>query len=765
MTKPTWKSISDHIDPEKEEQMKWVKIELENQVKKVIKLTKNINHGNKERNLRNKSEAINLVEDFRKQYESLYCLYEDLREQVKKNVGTGYDTNSSSNWNSDSESYYSPGGSYTSRTNIKSNSTSKDSDCSSDHNQEPHPTSDLEETILKDKLTSSSEVKYVFNIDSRSEYGEAVKDLRVRADELENIISQKAARIKDLEGHVESLNIEISMLCMERKELKDQMECKSDEAMQMKERISRLEARVLETEAENERILHLVKQFEDNEHKYLSRISELAAHANDMQLELDVLRNQKIELEGRFLNETEKSSSQVRGLTGQIHSLKNELANVDRQKSEMKLELENKSRTESECLIRLENMEKESSLNKQRLAEEKEGRLAEAHDLESKIRSLISTNTEFEDQINKLSQEVTQSRVKISELQEALTEKENILSTEGKKFTDLENIMSTKTKSLEEEVENLKTELGIIANEKKHFLTEIETLRNDKSRLQMEVEKEKEESTISKSHVEKLSKSNFQVVERKVDEMADEFRKQLEDKYRILSRRIRVAEQLQVENKEWYRKTKETYEQQNKELKNRAERNEIELKNIKDMTFKANDVLDSLDSVALNFEECSANFLNRISKASCELKFAKHWAMRKNKAVLQVRDDLDCLLAQLDDKEAEVLVFREKVRKSENKIRELEKMVKEKEDAMLGLKEEKREAIRQLCVWIDYHRGRSDYYMKMLSEMNPVRKRASWILVKHHEDEEQGYGFARRGNIEGRIYLKHSDARAPQKNS
>ncbi|KAL6549883.1 hypothetical protein OROMI_020371 [Orobanche minor] len=722
MTKHTWKSISNHIDPEKEEQLKWVKLEIENQVKKVIKLTKSINHGNKERNLRNKSEALNLVEDFQKQYESLYSLYEDLREQVKKNVSIGDDTSSSSTSNSDSESYYSPGGSYTSRTNIKSNSTSKDSDSSSDHNQEPHPMSDLEDTILKDKLTSSSEVK---DLDSRSEYGEAVKDLRVRAEESEEIISQKAARIKDLEGHVESLNIEISMLCMERRELKDQMECKSNEAMQMKERISRLEARVLETEAENQRIFHLVKQFEDNEHKYLSRISELAAQANDMQLELDDLRNQKSELEGRFLNETEKSSTQVRGLTGQILSLKNELANVDRQKSEMKLELERKSRTESECLIRIENLEKESSLNKQRLAEEKEGRLAEAHDSESKIRSLIKRNTELEEQVNKLSQEVTQSSGKIFELREALKEKENILSTEGKKFTDLENIMSTKTKSLEEEVENLKTELGTIENEKKHFLTVIETLRNDKSRLQMEVEKEKEESSISKSHVEKLSKSNFQVVERKVEEMADEFRKQLEDKYIILSRRIRVAEQLQVENKEWYRKTKETYEQQNKDLKNRAERNEIELKNIMDMTFKANDVLASLDSVALNFEECSANFLNRISKASCELKFAKHWAVRKNKAVLHARDDLDCSLARLDEKEAEVLVFREKVWKSENKIRELEKMVKEKEDAMLGLKEEKREAIRQLCVWIDYHRGRSDYYMKMLSEMNPVRKRAS----------------------------------------
>ena len=40
---------------------------------------------------------------------------------------------------------------------------------------------------------------------------------------------------------------------------------------------------------------------------------------------------------------------------------------------------------------------------------------------------------------------------------------------------------------------------------------------------------------------------------------------------------------------------------------------------------------------------------------------------------------------------------------------------------MLGMGEEKREAIRQLCVWIDYHRSRSDYLKKILSETTVVR--------------------------------------------
>ncbi|KAK6127085.1 hypothetical protein DH2020_039169 [Rehmannia glutinosa] len=59
------------------------------------------------------------------------------------------------------------------------------------------------------------------------------------------------------------------------------------------------------------------------------RISELVAQGNDMQLELNVLKQQKGELEGRFLYETKKWSSQVDGLMKQVNSLKRELVTVN----------------------------------------------------------------------------------------------------------------------------------------------------------------------------------------------------------------------------------------------------------------------------------------------------------------------------------------------------------------------------------------------------------------------------------------------------
>ncbi|KAL0312492.1 UNVERIFIED_CONTAM: COP1-interactive protein 1 [Sesamum radiatum] len=843
--KGSLKPFSNHIDPEKEEQLNWVKIgkqpepynftvdadrgvtilkaclpaqrypergcfwyterqllvlllflsyivqgklrsslfcaETENQVKRILKLTKSLNYGNKERNLKKRLEVVQLIEDFQKQYESLYSLYEDLREKVKIKVGRGEDDCSSA-YNSDSEAYYSSGEFNVRRSKFSSYVPKA---FGTDYNQDSD-SSDLEDTILKDKLTSSSEVKRTMNPDSLSAFGEIVKDLKVQGEEPEKM-SQRLDQIKDLEVQVASLKLANSTLYMQKTKLEEHLKYSSDQIVQMNEKMSHrlaqikdLEGQVASLKLENSTLYmqkrDLEEHLEDSSDLIVqmnekiagleAQVVELAAtakeneclvaQANDMQLQLTIVEHEKDDLEGLLEHESKQRSDQVKALWEQVNSLQQELASVNSQKEELELKLKRKMKETSECLLQIEDLRNELMSNEKGVK-----------DLELEIHTLTSKKSYLEEQVKKINHEVFQSNVEkeklhgeISGLQIVLSERENELSTELKKFESCQNIMSMKIKSLTEEVEILRVKLDNMQNERNRLEMEFQ---NEQKQLQMELVREKQESSLSISQVEKMNaeltnkvayqqktlleleavvrelkdenadaetklaycKSNFPVLERKVDEMAEEFRKQCEDKYRMLSRRIRVAEQLQVENKEWYRKTKESYEQENKDLKERLERTENGVKNIKEVTLTANDTLTSLDSMALKFEECTANFLNRISKASCELKFVKDWAMRKNRALVHVKDDLDCLLAQLDDKEAEILVFREKFWKSENKVRELEKMMKEKEDAMLGFKEEKREAIRQLCVWIDYHRARSDYYKKMVSEMNAGRRRAS----------------------------------------
>nr|XP_027083933.1 intracellular protein transport protein USO1-like [Coffea arabica] len=367
----------------------------------------------------------------------------------------------------------------------------------------------------------------------------------------------------------------------------------------------------------------------------------------------------------------------------------------------------------------------DKALNGQEITEDKACLKVKVEELEQEIRTISSQKIELEDQIISTKNEAYHLKVdnenlhrRIFVLETTVKEREHELSALQKKIEAQENDMSTQIKSLTAQINNFHQKLG--------------TLHDEKSGLQLQLEQEKQVSSESLNHMERKnieltkkiadqqktvagleeainmlnmehkqvqnrfddSKLNFQIAERKIEEMAEEFFKKCGDNLRILSRRIRVAEQLHVENKEWYEKTKDRYEQQNKELKERVENNKVWLSNIKDMTLTADSTLSDLDAVALKFEGCSANFLNRISKVSCELKFAKDWIKRKNKAMTHVKDDLDCLLTQLDHKEAEILVFREKLWKSENKVRELEKMITENEEAMLALKEEKREAIR-----------------------------------------------------------------------
>ncbi|CDY49871.1 BnaA04g11430D [Brassica napus] len=67
-------------------------------------------------------------------------------------------------------------------------------------------------------------------------------------------------------------------------------------------------------------------------------------------------------------------------------------------------------------------------------------------------------------------------------------------------------------------------------------------------------------------------------------------------------------------------------------------------------------------------------------------------------------------------KEMERKKKEEEIKKLGEKLREDEKEKERMKETLVGLGEEKREAIRQLCVWIDHHRGRCEYLEEVLSK-------------------------------------------------
>ncbi|XP_060171266.1 COP1-interactive protein 1-like [Lycium barbarum] len=709
MAKNRWKgsmkAFQSHIDPEKEEQLKRIKIEIETKVKRIVKLSKSINKGSRDGNLRRRSELIQLVDDFHKQYQSLYAMYDNLRGEVKYNLCAkiGDDAASSSSSVSDSEAYHSPwqfageGSSYFSNTaNLESANLDLDSvpDSPISSGQEPES-----RDFFKDPSNQGKEIENIMKESAwlKEKVTEKEEELLSLTKKYEVRESERLAEIKRLEDQIAVMKLDLETSCVQKKELEEQIMFKLNEVKQLEKSNSGLQAHVQELEAafreKEDQFSNLLTKFEENQTNSKSRIDDLMARANCLQQELDSLHTER---------------------NVQIEILKEKLT--------------------SSTLVEKETLKDNEDLK------------VHVKDLKLEVDSLCSQKNDLEKQIRDINREAYCSQLgkeeltdRKKELETILLEKKHELSALQKKHEAYTNDMSNQNSSLAARINTLQQQLRTGETEKIQLQSQLEKEKHESCQSLIQMEKKNNELTTkvtdqekslreNKDIINKLneehkqmkirledSKSNLQNAERKIEEMTEELRKKFEDGLRILSRRIRVAEQMHLENKEWYQKTRDSYEKENNDLKEKNAKLQVGVRGIKDITLTANDTLASLDTVALKFEECTAHFFNRISKVSCELKFVKDWVMRKNKAIVHVQDDLDCLLRQLDDKEAEILVYREKVWKSDNKVRELEKLIKEKDDGMLALKEEKREAIRQLCIWIDYHRSRSDYYQKSLS--------------------------------------------------
>lgn len=72
-----------YIDPEKDEQLKGNKIEIEDKFKKILKLVQDKDLQEKDGI---KEPLVELIEGFHSQYQSLYAQYDNLRGELKKKI-------------------------------------------------------------------------------------------------------------------------------------------------------------------------------------------------------------------------------------------------------------------------------------------------------------------------------------------------------------------------------------------------------------------------------------------------------------------------------------------------------------------------------------------------------------------------------------------------------------------------------------------------------------------------------------------------------
>lgn len=623
MTKIRWNesmnTFRDHIDPGKEDQLKEIIVETDTKVERIVKLVRGANSGNREAKKKKKTEAISLIEDFHKQYQSICALYEDLREGVKRKCNNDEDkednectTSSSCSLSMESSAFLSPrSGSKTPsldqpKVTIDGQSMKSETSCYS-----------LEDT--------SEIVKETFLVEPYSRNKLCEKDKKY----------QNFDKVKVLEDRVAALKLELEALNCQNSEYEVEYRGRHDDVHRRTKRNPGFRYRVSDIEmAFREQEGYVLKKLDDCEKILKGKIGQSMDRVLSLQIEVESLRSQNL------LNNKER----------ELESLRN-------QNKESEMELKKKT-TNEEGLVK---------------------------DLEVKISTIG-------DEVRLSKDENETQRKTISQLEEKLQEKQDQISTIESKTEGVKRDLSNKIKSLEQKFKSLEID--------KRELEE----KNDVLAATLE----QRDMLVSKINHD--AKSSFRSTVKKMGEMVDEFRKKSEDSIRLLSRRIRVAEQLHNETREWHKKTQEKHEQDKKD-------NELAFRSIKIITSMVSDALGASETLGLQFTECCEDFTNRVSKVSCEMHFVKDWAKIKNGNMAKLKDDFDALVVQLDVKEEEILGSRQKVLKLESKLRDLEKIVKENDEALIVLKEEKREAIRQLCVWIDYHRSQSDSLRKAFCDL------------------------------------------------
>ncbi|XP_047309854.1 COP1-interactive protein 1-like [Impatiens glandulifera] len=283
--------------------------------------------------------------------------------------------------------------------------------------------------------------------------------------------------------------------------------------------------------------------------------------------------------------------------------------------------------------------------------------------------------------IKKIEETESNSRSKI----EALMAHSNCLQLKRNKMTS-NRIEASSLVNNPNIQSNSNTNTNTNTNTNESMLLELDALRTENNCLHNTIFKMEKENRKTVSHqnniIKKLSDENKEVkqlAEQRINETAGELHKNLEDQIRMMSRRIKVAEQLHIENKEVYMKTRDKYSKEKPDM------------------IIIEDMMKELNRVGVKYEEFSDDIMKRVSTYSCWDVFAKEWARKKG----------------MEEKEWE-----EEIMKLREKVKEMEKVVNEKEEEISMIKEEKKEAIRQLCVWIDYHRNNKRGYLKEIVSRN-----------------------------------------------
>ncbi|VVA93528.1 unnamed protein product [Arabis nemorensis] len=541
--------------------------------------------------------------------------------------------------------------------------------------------------------SSSSDVEYYSSeeietdlVDEGSEFVELKGKLEALRNESEEKERELSSRVKDLERELGEAKAE----CARKGDLEEEIAMKASESKQLGEKNKGLRSTIsgleLVLKEKGDEISTLVDRFGNSELGLTSRIEELKCQLKNLEQEVGFLRARNTSFEAKRLEEQEH----VKGLMDQVNGMKYELESLRNQKDEFEANLEKKVEEVTETKMELESFKEETEEQRDKLNEEIDHLRGENQKLHTRIEELDSLHMETEAKNTKENEDKSKKLdIHVSDQKKFVKEQDDTIRRLTAKIKDQQRLLKEQKETIDKFSEDMK-----------------QTKR----------------WSFGSSRDPKL---NPYAVEKKMEELAEDFRMKIEDHIRILYRRIHVAEQIHLESKNDYIKTRDIV-QENKENKESLIFFETHFKKIKDVWEKG------YSRFMEKLEEAEEH-TDRVARLAKEIDSAKIWVREKKSEVETVAAELEC-------KEAQETLLKEKLSKLEKKLaeegtdklslakvlskfegrnKELEIKMKRREVELLSLGEEKREAIRQLCVLADYQRDRYDELKKSILKVSP----------------------------------------------
>ncbi|KAK8284160.1 hypothetical protein V6Z12_D08G141500 [Gossypium hirsutum] len=718
------------------EQVEMSKADADKKIERISKLIKRRNRGKKDQ------ELVGLVEDFHKQYQLMYAQYDHLIRQPGKQAREGNGNGSCSYHASSSDSEYYSSEDVEINTALSNNRSFFRRTAT--NMAEELKKAYAEVADLKHQLACRKKEKEALDSDHRAALSKIQEtetmnaDLRNEMDGLEKrlfalgtvpkgqVAEQLAGLITELESqHKKKSGLEAE-LCGKLVELEQQRETN----------------KALLVHNSEEGVTESMEQIKDNENNLTSKIEDSMARVSNLKNEVDDLRSQKYES------------------FDEVNIMKQELESVRSQNTELEMYLI-QVKTLKEELARKSGVE-------QIMAEENEGLQVQVMDLESEVDALRKQKNKSEDEVKRKLGEINHLREEKGQLNARILELETLYRERS-----LEEDSKCKRAN---EIAKMKVEVDLLQ-------PELDSLKAEQSSLELQIsnqqtttkEKDNNKSMPPKTRLVRrlslgnITNLNYHNLERKMEDLAVEFGKKIDDGIRLLYQRIKVAERIQHENTQIFKLTRERLQQEietlyldNEALQQRVGTLDYELRQLRDTMEAEKAAMAGLNAMVDKLED-ERNYLTPISNVTDEgVSIIDECEQAKSNVEILVAEmqkeneeefpAFNSLEAKLRDEGEEKLKMLKEMRELEQKMREmheeyellrervinlkaklsekgeeklkalkamseLEKLSKEKDEILSDREEEKREAIRQLCLLIDYHRTCSDHLKQSISTL------------------------------------------------